>query len=107
MLLCAGILAGCSPESAESTVSGDVSGNETSSGTQSDGTVVNDNPYAFVNPHTERGEATVTKTPLIIETVNPTDDTVVADYVVTDTAYGADNHGIEDSSNAIQQAIKE
>lgn len=52
---------------------------------------------------TERIE--IAPNPRIQTTVYPTEDIVVADYVVTDPAYGADPTGVNDSTAAIQQAI--
>ena len=43
--------------------------------------------------------------PAIIQTKYPTDDVVVADYVVTDAEFGADSTGVKDSTDAIQMAV--
>lgn len=43
--------------------------------------------------------------PVIIETVYPTDDVVIADIIVTNAPYNADNTGKNDATSAIQKAI--
>ena len=43
--------------------------------------------------------------PVIIDTVYPTDDVVVADVVLTDAPYNADNTGKKDVTEIIQKAI--
>ncbi len=45
--------------------------------------------------------------PSIVETVFPTDDIVIADYIVTADSYGADPGGEKDSSAAIQKALND
>ncbi len=42
---------------------------------------------------------------VIIDTVYPTEDIVIADIIVTDSPYGADPSGVSDSTKAIQKAI--
>ena len=44
-------------------------------------------------------------TPQIVETVYPTEDVVIADIVVTDSPYNADNTGKEDVTAVLQKAI--
>lgn len=44
-------------------------------------------------------------TPQIVTPINSQDDLVVADYVVTDDPYNADNTGHSDATEAIQKAI--
>ena len=44
-------------------------------------------------------------TPVIVETVYPTEDVVIADIVVTEAPYNADNTGEEDVTAIIQKAI--
>lgn len=46
-----------------------------------------------------------TQQPVIIDTVYPTDDIVIADIVATQAPYNADNTGVADSTAAIQKAI--
>jgi len=41
----------------------------------------------------------------IVRTIFPAEDVVVADWVVTDTQFGADNTGTQDATVAIQAAI--
>ena len=43
--------------------------------------------------------------PAVMQTKYPTDDVVVADYVVTDMDFGADSTGVKDSTDAIQMAL--
>ena len=43
--------------------------------------------------------------PVIIDTVYPTDDIVIADIIATQAPYNADNTGVSDSTAAIQKAI--
>ena len=43
--------------------------------------------------------------PHVIVPVNPSDDVVVANFVVTDAPYNADTSGVNDATNAIQQAL--
>ena len=43
--------------------------------------------------------------PVIVETVYPTDDVVIADIIATDAPYNADNTGKNDATSAIQKAI--
>ncbi len=43
--------------------------------------------------------------PVIIDTVYPTDDIVIADIIATDAPYNADSTGVADSTVAIQKAI--
>lgn len=50
-----------------------------------------------------RESPVVTPKPTLIDTVNPTEDAVVADFDAT--KYGADRSGRKDSTKAIQQAI--
>lgn len=45
------------------------------------------------------------KTPTLISTKYPTEDIVIADFIVTNSAFNADPTGKLDSSNAIQNAI--
>ncbi len=45
------------------------------------------------------------QSPIIIETVYPTDDVVIADIVATSAPYNADNTGKNDATTAIQKAI--
>ncbi|MBP3938930.1 MAG: hypothetical protein IK955_05940 [Clostridia bacterium] len=47
----------------------------------------------------------VVQSPVIIQTVYPTDDVVIADIVVTEAPYDADNSGKEDVTAIIQRAI--
>ena len=47
----------------------------------------------------------VSQNPVIVETVYPTDDTVVADIVITEAPYNADNSGNEDVTGIIQKAV--
>ena len=43
--------------------------------------------------------------PVIIDTVFPTDDVVIADIIATESPYNADNTGENDATSAIQKAI--
>ncbi len=45
------------------------------------------------------------QSPVIIETVYPTDDVVIADIIATEAPYNADNTGKNDATLAIQKAI--
>ena len=50
---------------------------------------------------------TYTETPVIINTKYPSNDTVVADFIVTNPVYGADYTGAEDCSDILQAAIND
>jgi hypothetical protein len=50
-----------------------------------------------------RDDRVVTTTPRLIDTAYPTQDSVIADFDAT--AYGADPHGVKDSTAAIQAAL--
>ena len=45
------------------------------------------------------------QTPVIVETVYPTDDVVIADIILTEAPYSADNTGNEDVTAVLQKAI--
>lgn len=47
----------------------------------------------------------VTSEPVIVSTVYPTEDTVIADIIATEAPYYADNTGEKDATAAIQKAI--
>lgn len=47
------------------------------------------------------------QTPVIVETVYPTDDVVIADIIATEEPYNADNTGEKDATYAIQKAIND
>ncbi len=51
--------------------------------------------------------ATERNLPRIIETVYPTDDTVIADIVLTEEPYFADNTGVKDCSDILQRAVND
>ena len=96
--------------------SGEYSGEESENVTTMDTMAASDSSVAGTGstfastPITKDGSSATPSTmdittPYIVETVYPTEDVVVADYIVTNSDFGADNTGVNDSTKAIQKAL--
>lgn len=92
------LISGCSKNSVP-----DISDTADKSLSSTDGNQTSDPSESSSFPSVPRPDDI--RCPAIMETVFPTDDIVIADYIVTNSPYSADSSGKKDSSDAIQRAL--